>query len=218
MSRAVIFDLDGTLVDSAPDIHAAANRVMEKHGLAPFDLDQARGFVGHGAEVFIERCLSARGVADRPGLKAQALEDFLGIYEDAVNLTQPYPGVVTALERLAREGFVLGICTNKPCAPARAVLRHLGMEGYFPVLVGGDSMPVRKPDPAPLLFAMRDLAAADVIYVGDSEVDAETSARAEVPFALFTEGYRKAPLSELPHDAAFARFDDLPDIAVTLLG
>lgn len=217
MSRAVIFDLDGTLVDSAPDIHAAANRVMRRHGLAPFTLEEARSFVGHGAAVFIERCLVARGVVDHPGLKARALGDFLEIYERAVNLTRPYPGAVAALETLAAQGLRLGLCTNKPEGPARALLRHLGLEAPFEVLIGGDSLPVRKPDPAPLRAAIAGLGAARVVYVGDSEVDAETSRRAEVPFALFTEGYRKSPLEALPHAASFDEFSALPDIALRLL-
>jgi len=218
MSGAVIFDLDGTLVDSAPDICAAAGTVIARHGLEPLTLEQTRSYVGHGAAQFVERCLAARGVADQPGLQAEVLAGFLDIYESAVTLTVPYPGVVAALERLADMGLVLGVCTNKPAAPAHAVLRHLGLDRHFAVVIGGDSLPVRKPDPAPLQAAMTGLAASATVFVGDSEVDAETAVRAGVPFALYTEGYRKTPVSELPHDAAFADFDELPGIVRACLG
>ncbi len=218
MSGAVIFDLDGTLVDSAPDICAAAGTVIARHGLEPLTLEQTRSYVGHGAAQFVERCLAARGVADQPGLQAEVLAGFLDIYESAVTLTVPYPGVVAALERLTDMGLVLGVCTNKPAAPAHAVLCHLGLDRHFAVVIGGDSLPVRKPDPAPLQAAMTGLAASATVFVGDSEVDAETAVRAGVPFALYTEGYRKTPVSELPHDAAFADFDDLPGIVRACLG
>ena len=218
MTGAVIFDLDGTLVDSAPDIRAAASTVLERHGLEPLTLEQTRSYVGHGAAQFVERCLAARGMADRPGLKAEVLAGFLDIYESAVTLTVPYPGVVAALERLSDMGLVLGVCTNKPAAPAHAVLRHLSLDRHFAGLIGGDSLAVRKPDPAPLQAAMTGLGATAAVFVGDSEVDAETAQRAGVAFALYTEGYRKTPVPDLPHDAAFDDFADLPGIVLGCLG
>ncbi|WP_135504342.1 phosphoglycolate phosphatase [Roseovarius aestuariivivens] len=218
MTRAVIFDLDGTLIDSAPDIHAAANKVMARHGLAPFTQQEARGFVGHGAGIFIERCLAARNAGDRPGLQAQALSDFLEIYETAFDHTVTYSGVTEALENLIEQGLVLGLCTNKPESPARAVLRHLDLARFFPVIIGGDSLSQRKPDPAPLHAAISASGARDAVFVGDSEVDAETSHRAGIPFALFTEGYRKIPVEELTHRVAFSDFAHLPDITRTILG
>lgn len=92
MKQAVVFDLDGTLIDSAPDIHAAANTVLERRDIAPFTLAEARDFVGHGAAVFVERCLSARGLAADTGLQTEVLDDFLALYEGAVHLTRPYRG------------------------------------------------------------------------------------------------------------------------------
>lgn len=217
MSRAVVFDLDGTLIDSAPDIHASANRLMAKHGFEPFEPAETRAFIGRGVPHFIACCLRARGAAGRPALQAQMVEAFLAGYESAVTLTTVYPGVKEALARLAAMDLRLGICTNKPEAPARAVLAHLGLAGHFGVVIGGDSTAERKPDPMPLRAAVAGLGAGDVIYVGDSEVDAETAGRAGLPFALHTEGYRKGSLSDLPHHAAFSDFARLPEIVSDLL-
>lgn len=216
-SRAVIFDLDGTLIDSAPDIHAAANRLMERHGLAPFTPAETRSFIGSGVPHFIACCLSARGREGDAAFHAQLVAEFTKGYETAVTLTQVYPGVAGALAELAGQGHRLAICTNKPVGPARAVLAHLGMAAHFPVVIGGDSLSTRKPDPAPLQAAVAGLGAARVIYVGDSEVDAETAARAGVPFALYTEGYRKGAVDGIPHARAFADFADLPGIVEDLL-
>lgn len=217
MKQAVVFDLDGTLIDSAPDIHAAANTVLERRDIAPFTLAEARGFVGHGAAVFVQRCLSARGLAADTALQAEVLDEFLALYEGAVHLTLPYPGVVACLDALAAEELDLAVCTNKPEGPTAAVLTHLGLDRHFGVVVGGDTMAVRKPDPAPLLEVIARVGAARVVFVGDSEVDAETAARAEVPFALYTEGYRRTSAEELPHDARFDAFGDLPAIVRRLL-
>jgi len=217
MSRAVIFDLDGTLIDSAPDIHAAANALMARHGFDPFTPAETRRFVGRGVPHFIACCLRARGQEGDKGLHAQLVAEFLRGYESAVTLTRAYPGVPEALTELARMGHRLAICTNKPVRPARAVLDHLGLKAHFAAVIGGDSLDLRKPDPAPLHAAARALGAQEVLFVGDSEVDAETAARAGLPFALYTEGYRSSPVESLPHARAFDNFDALPGIVQSLL-
>lgn len=217
MSRAVVFDLDGTLIDSAPDIHAAANTLMDRHGFAPFAPEETRSFIGSGVPHFITCCLRARGRPGDAALRAQLIAEFIDLYEAAVTLTRVYPGVVEALAALASTPYALGLCTNKPVMPARAVLAHLGLDAHFPVVIGGDSLSVRKPDPAPLRAVVAGLGARDVVYVGDSEVDAETAERAGVPFALYTEGYRKGPVEAMPHAHAFGDFADLPGIVAELL-
>jgi len=217
MRRAVVFDLDGTLIDSAPDIHAAANTLMERHGLGPFTPAETRSFIGSGVPHFITCCLRARGEAGNAALRAQLIAEFIDIYEASVTLTRVYPGAAEALAALVSGQYALGLCTNKPQGPARAVLEHLGLAAHFPVVIGGDSLSVRKPDPAPLQAAVAGLGARDVVYVGDSEVDAETAARAGLPFALYTEGYRKGPVHAIPHARAFADFGDLPGIVAEVL-
>jgi phosphoglycolate phosphatase len=217
MSRAVVFDLDGTLIDSAPDIHAAANLLMDRHGFARFTPAETRSFIGSGVPHFIDRCLRARDRAQDAALHAQLVEEFMADYETSVTLTEVYPGVPEALARLASDGVPMGLCTNKPQGPARAVLRHLRLSEHFPVIVGGDSLPVRKPDPAPLRAAIEAVEGHDVIFVGDSEIDAETAQRAGVPFALYTEGYRKTGVAAIAPAGAFSDFADLPGMVTRLL-
>jgi phosphoglycolate phosphatase len=217
MSRGVVFDLDGTLIDSAPDIHASANRLMAEHGFAPFEPAETRAFIGRGVPHFIACCLKARGAAGRPALQAQLVEAFLAEYERAVTLTTLYPGVAEALARLAAMQVRLGICTNKPMRPTSAVLSHMALDGFFDTVWGGDSLPQRKPDPAPLLAALEALGQGPEIYVGDSEVDAETARRAGMPFLLYTQGYRSTPVDDLPVTATFDDFAELPFLVGGLL-
>lgn len=206
----IVFDLDGTLIDSAPDIGGVANKTLVARGLEPISLAQTRDFVGNGASVFIDKMRAARGIDQSE--HAAILAEFMVHYETAVDLTKPYPGAVGALKALRANGHRLGICTNKPFAPTMAVVRHLDLEGYFDVIIGGDSLDVRKPDPAPLAKAFEGLAEGTRLYVGDSDVDAATAQALGVPFFLFTEGYRKVPVAELPHDCAFSDFTGFVDL------
>lgn len=204
----VVFDLDGTLIDSVPDIHGVANAVLAAWDEAPMPLEQARAFVGNGVGVFIDKLRADRGIPD--DAQADMVAAFLARYDDAVTLTEIFAGVPEALQTLSAAGHRLGICTNKPERPACSVLAHLQLDRFFEVVVGGDTLPTRKPDPAHLTAALDALGDGAAIYVGDSEVDAETADRAGVPFLLYSEGYRKTPAKDLPHAAVFRDFSDLP--------
>ncbi|CAD0186810.1 Phosphoglycolate phosphatase, chromosomal [Ruegeria sp. THAF57] len=211
----IVFDLDGTLIDSALDLHNIACDVMSEEGHPPITVDQARSFIGHGVDVFVTKLRSARRIPDAD--HDRILAKFKERYQDAVHLTLIYPGVKQALDALVQAGHNLGICTNKPMVPCMAVLKHLDLEKYFQVVRAGDSLPVHKPDPAPLYSAYSDLPPGPEIFVGDSEVDAETAMRAKVPFLLFTEGYRKKPVGLIPHTQSFSHHDGLPDLVDALL-
>ncbi|MDH5797545.1 MAG: phosphoglycolate phosphatase, partial [Paracoccaceae bacterium] len=184
---AVVFDLDGTLIDSAPDIQAAANKMLAAEGKAPLDLPTVTSFIGNGLPKLVERVMRARGISVDE--HARLTEMTLGFYNAAPsNLTRLYPGVRQALETLRQANCQIGLCTNKPVEPTWGILKDFDLTRFFDVVVGGDSLAVKKPDPAPLNAAFENLGVGSRYYVGDSEVDAETAARANVPFLLFTEG------------------------------
>lgn len=208
---AVVFDLDGTLVDSAPDLHAAANAMLADLGRPGLTLPQVTSFIGNGVPKLVERCLEATGGAG--ALYPEALASYRAHYDAApADLTHPWPGALDAVRGLRAAGLPLGICTNKPEGPARKLLALLGMGGFFDSVIGGDTLPEHKPQPEPLLRCLAELDAdpARALYVGDSETDAETAANAGIPFALFTRGYRKRSVDTF--DAVLA-FDDWPRLA-----
>lgn len=209
---AVIFDLDGTLIDSVPDIHATVNRVLGAMGLAETDRATVQGFVGNGLPALIDRLLAHHAQMLSPKARTALIAAFEADYSARHDLTTPYPGVRQALERLIAQGAVLGICTNKPIGPARAILDHLVLSPQFAAVLGGDSLPLRKPDPEHLRATARLLQRPKVIFVGDSEVDAATAQAAALPFLLYTEGYRKTPVDRMTHTAAFDDWAALPDL------
>jgi len=212
---AIVFDLDGTLIDSAPDIRAAVNRTLEGEGHAPLDLPTVVSFIGHGLPNLVAKAMAARGIdmAEHARLTGVTLAHYNAASND---LTRPYPGMMAVLERLRRDGHRLGICTNKPEGPARKVLDQFAMAHLFDVVVGGDSLTVKKPDPAPLHHAFAALGVISGLYVGDSEVDADTAQAAAVPFAFFTQGYCHIPHQDVTCIARFDHFDALPGIVADL--
>jgi phosphoglycolate phosphatase len=210
MIRAILFDLDGTLVDSVADLRAAANILLSERGLPLLDIATVKGFVGNGIAMLVERCLrhSGAGVADLDG----AIGRFRRIYDGGGHLhTALFPAAEAALERLSA-GYRLGLCTNKDLAPTLAIVRKLGIAGRFASIIGGDSVGAVKPDPRVLQAAAAGCGARldECLYVGDSEVDAEAARRAGVPFLLFAAGYRKSPIEALAPFASFERFAELP--------
>lgn len=212
MPCALIFDLDGTLIDSAPAIHAVSNGVLTERGFAPLTLAQVRGFVGRGVPHLVRCLLESVGQDPDGPLFAELSQDLVSRYETEVDGNTLYPGVLAALEDLRAAGHPLALCTNKPLAPAMAALRHVGLTPFFATVVGGDSLPTRKPDPAMVHHCVAALGGGPAIYVGDSEIDAQSAEAAALPFALYTEGYRKTPVHELPHAVAFADFAMLPGL------
>jgi phosphoglycolate phosphatase len=183
-----------------------------RQGLQAFPFATVRGAIGNGVGVLVSRLLQSQGQEPAGPLHVELVARFVKIYEEAFDLTTLYPGVAEALAELADAGHPMGICTNKPEGPARAVLRHFGLDGHFQVVIGGDSLPTRKPDPAPLLAAFHALNAHRALFVGDSEVDAETAHAAGTPLALYTKGYRTAPVETLGAKLIFDDFAALPGL------
>ena len=187
---ALVFDLDGTLVDSRRDLAAAVNRTREDYGLDPLPVDRVVALVGYGAEHLIRRATDDLGAERVP----EALRRFFRHYRDhLLDTTRPYPGVEEMLETLGSR-HPLAVLTNKPESFSREILAGLELGRCFDHLLGGDSLSTRKPDPEGLLELARRLGVepARVVLVGDSRVDADTAHTAGVPFAFVTWGFADA--------------------------
>lgn len=211
----IVFDLDGTLIDSAPDLMVAANKMLAREGKEPLDLATITSFIGNGLPKLVERVMRARSI---PESEFPRLSDEVSAFYKAApaDESRPMPGVVALLDKLKADGHKLGICTNKPEEPARLILALMGLEKYFDVVVGGDALPEKKPHPAPLWHAFDALGQGARLYVGDSEVDAEVALAAGVPFAIYAHGYREQAIEGLPHDYRFDHFEELGPIIDTL--
>jgi phosphoglycolate phosphatase len=197
--KAIIFDLDGTLIHSAPDMHAAVNVTLNTLGRDALDLSTIISFIGNGYEKMVEQSLDATGWYDG-SVRKIALDLYLKNYnQNITTLTRPYPGVVSALRRFQRAGVPMGICTNKLTKPAKEICARLDLMQFFKVIAGAEDYQPRKPDPASLLNCIKDLSStpSETLYVGDSTIDYFTALNADVPFRLFSNGYLNAPLPDL---------------------
>lgn len=185
--QVVVFDLDGTLVDSRRDLAEAANRLIREHGGEPLSLEQVVGMVGEGVRILVERVLRAGCGTEAVG--EPEVDRFRELYaEGLLRNTRPYPGIVELLERLHGQ-LPLAVLTNKPLQPARLILEGLGLSGHFATVVGGDGPLPRKPDPEALLALAGQLGGGQALLVGDSAVDLSTARAAAMPFALATWGF-----------------------------
>ena len=215
---AVVFDLDGTLVDSVPDLHPAVNRLLAEEGLPPVSRDAVAAMVGEGAGRLVQRAFAAVDVQLSDAAAHRYTDRFRDLYLKApCTHTTLMPHAGTALERLARRGVKLGLCTNKPVAHTRVILERLELAGYFGAVVGGDSLAVRKPDPAPLLATLAPLGAAPSrsVFVGDSVTDRDTARAAGVRAVLVEGGYTDVPVRALAADAHAASLDELDALLET---
>jgi len=222
--KAVAFDLDGTLVDSAPDLQAALNRVTAWAGRNPFSVDEVKGMVGDGTKKLIERALEASGGPENGDMAetharwfARFTEEYQGCNSEQ---TRPYPGVVETLARLDEEGYHLGVCTNKPQAATIRILETFALSVFFDAVVGGDLLDndVRKPDPLHLTATLDGLGVepAEAVMVGDHLNDLACARGAGARVVLCTYGYSRVPVDTLGADAVIDRFSDLPDALASL--
>ena len=213
----IVFDLDGTLVDTAPDLTNALNHVLRQRGHAPAAPALVRESAGRGARAMIEEALSAAGAQDdADGI----LADFLLHYEaNIAAMSRPFPGAVAALERLASAGAKLAICTNKRERLTRMLLQALDIEHYFSGIAGRDTFGVTKPDPGHLLGAIAAAGgdADRAVMVGDSAVDLRAAHGANVPSILVTFGYCPPPPEGPRPDAVIDHFDALEGSVLPLL-
>lgn len=211
LPRTILFDLDGTLVDTAPDLAAAMNHVMAAHDRPPLPVDAVRHLVGHGARALIARGFAATGDA-RPDLVEAAMPLFLQYYAGHIaDGSRPFPGVEAALDALAAAGCLLAICTNKPTALAVALIEALGWSSRFAAIVGFDSVPRAKPDAGHVhaTLAACGAAAAGAVFVGDSATDLGAARNAGLPILLVSFGFTDTPARELGGDAVIDHYDEL---------
>jgi phosphoglycolate phosphatase len=201
LPRLVMFDLDGTLVDSVPDLAAAVDRMLIELGRPPAGVEKVRDWVGNGARVLVRRALA--GGLDHAAVSEvetdAALARFLDLYTDCHQLTALYPGVHELLEALSTAAVELAVVTNKPERFVAPLLEQVGLGGYFRWIVGGDTLPQQKPDPAALLQVMRlaGVEAAQALFVGDSRNDVLAARAAGVPCVAVSYGYNHGrPVAE----------------------
>jgi phosphoglycolate phosphatase len=205
----IVFDLDGTLADTAPDLAVALNHVLAEMGREPVPADSVRHLVGHGARALIRRGLAVTGESDE-----RLVEEGFPLYIDyyRANIcsgTRLFPGLEAALDSLAARGAALAVCTNKQEELTRLLLDALGCRSRFQALVGGDTLAVRKPDPAPLREAIARAGGGRAAFVGDSIVDADTARAAGIPFVAVSFGFSDRPVSALGADSVIDDYGEL---------
>ena len=217
----VIYDLDGTLIDSAKDMQVAVSRVLADHGLPPVTEDDVRIFMGQGSKVTMDKAFTKYGkTLDDEALSA-ATREFVRYYEaDPVGHTTAFAGVPEVVSRFARIGLKQGVCTNKFERPSRMILEHLKLMPPITDLAGADTFPVRKPDPRHILMLVERMGRTPdrAVMVGDSIHDVEAAHAAGLPAVLVSWGYTDRPASELGAEAVIERFDALPQALERLAG
>jgi phosphoglycolate phosphatase len=212
----LLLDLDGTLIDSAPDLLAAVNRLLTRRGVAPLSRTEIIPMIGDGTRMLLTRALDARRA---PPFTEDEFEAYMADYTaHSVDETQPFPGTVETLARLAESDWRLAVCTNKPVGATHAILKTLGLAQFFAAVGGGDSFAVRKPDPGHLLGTL-ELAGGSAdraVMVGDHTNDVLAAVGAKVPCIFAGWGYGTPEMAQGSAVTA-ARFADLPELAGKLL-
>lgn len=210
---AIIWDLDGTLVDSAADLALALNTLLNEQGQLGHTVDKVRPMIGGGVGKLIERGFCA---ADAP-LDQEAVDKlvprFMDIYSEcATRSTNLVPNAREVLDHFYHAGIKQGLCTNKPVAVTQLIVNALDIQGYFTSIIGGDSTPMKKPHPMPLLACLEELQARpeDAIMIGDSGADVGAARAAHVPVILVPDGYTGVPVASLGADYVVGSLRDIP--------
>lgn len=203
------FDLDGTLLDTSGDLTAAVNYAIAIDGRSPFGVDAIRPFVGKGAKAMLERALAASGGYD-DALLVKLLPILLDYYEQNLAIySVPYPGLVAAMDALERAGAKLAICTNKAERFTIPLLHQIGLSDRFASVIGGDTLGVSKPDPAPIHEMIARAGGGRAIFLGDTINDIAGARNARIPSIAVSFGFLDGPVEELQADAVIHHFDEL---------
>lgn len=209
----VVFDLDGTLIDTAPDLLRCANHALGLAGVAPVERTELQGTIGHGARAMIVKGLALRGQTLGEGEVDRLFRRYLEHYEASIAAeSRPYPGLLAVLERLEADGARLAVCTNKLEGMSRKLLRELGMADWFKFIAGRDTFPFHKPHPAHLLRTIEQAGGnpARAVLVGDSDVDVATARAADVPVIAVSFGYCDPPVATFAPDRLIHHYDEFP--------
>ncbi len=215
VKKSVIFDLDGTLIDSVPDLCREISLFLNKYGRRALTESETVSIIGNGAAMMLRGAYELTGEAVGESEMPALLDAWVRQYADAeMSLTCAFPRVPETLERLKKDGFKLAVCTNKPHEPTLAILKKLDLEKYFDVVLDADALPVRKPRPEPLWEAVKRMGGTNdsAVMVGDSEADAAAARNAGFPVVLLTYGYSHVPFDEIKPDALIDDFGELPDV------
>ena len=205
----IAFDLDGTLADTSLDLAAALNHALTRLGRSEVPTESVRHLVGHGARALLRRGLAATGEAPEEMVE-EGFPIFIDYYLDHICVgTRPYEGVEAAMDVLKVNGTRVALCTNKTEMLTFALLDALGWRNRFDAIVGGDTLPVRKPDPAPLHEAIARAGGGRAAFVGDSITDADTARAARLPFVAVSFGFSDRPVEQLGADAIVHRYAQL---------
>ena len=217
----VVFDLDGTLVDTAPDLVDTLNVIRAREGLPPIPYAKARTMIGGGARRMVEAGLTFEKRAFTVSEVDRLFKDFLAHYASHIaDRSRPFPGLDAALDRLAAEGCIFAVCTNKLEGLSRLLLDALGLSARFAAICGQDTFGVQKPNPEILrrTIAQAGGSAARAIMVGDSATDIDTARAANVPVIAVDFGYTETPVAQLGPDWVIGHFADLPAAVSALAG
>ncbi len=216
---AVVFDLDGTLADTAPDLHGTLNTILTELGRPALPLAAVRPMIGDGAKALLLRGLEASGGLPASPSLDELYADFLTRYTaDPARLSTPFPGLTDVLQDFSRAGIDMGVCTNKPQLATERLLAALDLARWFRSVIGGDVLATKKPDPAPLHAVLAALGSTPerAVMVGDSQNDLLTARAAGVPCVLVTFGYTVQPVETLGADRLIDSFAELPDALAEL--
>jgi phosphoglycolate phosphatase len=220
IAPTIVFDLDGTLIDTAPDLVATLNTIFAREGLPQVAYHAARNMVGRGARGMIERGLAADGRTLAAAELDRLVKDFIGHYaEHIADRSRPFPGLEATLDALAVDGYRLAVCTNKLERLSRRLLDALGLSNRFVAICGADTFGIQKPNPELLRRTIARAAgdAARTVMVGDSLTDIATARAAGVPIVGVDYGYTETPVAELGPDRVISALSELPAAVVALL-
>jgi phosphoglycolate phosphatase len=220
LTPALIFDLDGTLVDTAPDLLGALNAVLVQEGRRLVDIADLRSLVGHGARAMLIEAMRRTGEPVPPERQPALIDSFIAHYrEHLTDESRTFPGVETTLEGFVQSGARMGVLTNKPQELAGPLLAQLALSGFFGAIHGAGRFSYVKPDPRVFHHVVDELGGggSGAIMIGDSTTDVATARAAGVPVVLLSYGYTPDPVETLGADAVIDAFDELPGVIAHLL-